>query len=407
MEHVPRFTQCLTLNRRTNKDDCAGLCNWLRTFFTRKTPMSNHFRYRLIVFAAAIAVTIAHYSMHCVAAASAISPNQILTMPLKVDRLDAAADRIIPAVPVLQRVATGFSWTEGPVWVGDSLYFAEIPSNSIRKWTPDKGVSIWLQPSGYKGATPYGGPEPGTNGMTLDVNGRLTVAGHAQRDVLRFESFDSTQPATVLVDSYQGKRLSSPNDLVYSSDGSLYFTDPPYGLPTQGDHDPLKQLVVNGVYRIPNALAHKPGAPADNGSLQLLISDLPRPNGIAFSPDEKYLYVNNSEPKKIWMRYTVNSDGSIKDPKLLYDASNDPRAGGPDGMKVDVEGNIYSAGPGGVWIFSPDGKPLATLLIPERVGNLTFGGADRKTLYIAASSSIYRVQLNIAGLPLVQSKQRR
>lgn len=367
--------------------------------------MSNRLRFRLIAFTAvAIACTIALYSRHSAAAAPAILPNQILSMPLQCDRLDPAVDRIVPKVPVLQRVATGFTWTEGPVWVGDSLYFAEIPSNSIRKWTPDKGVSIWLQPSGYKGSTPYAGKESGTNGMTLDVKGRLTVAGHAQRDVLRFESFDSTQPATVLVDSYQGKRLSSPNDLVYSSDGSLYFTDPPYGLPTQSDHDPLKQLTVNGVYRIPNALGHKPGAPADNASLQLLISDLPRPNGIAFSPGEKYLYVNNSEPNKIWMRYTVNPDGSIKDPKLLYDATSDKRVGAPDGMKVDVEGNIYSAGPGGVWIFSPDGKPLATLLIPERVGNLTFGGADRKTLYIAASSSIYRMQLNIAGLPLVQAK---
>jgi gluconolactonase len=365
--------------------------------------MTNHLRHRLIACATVtVAVTIAYYSTHNAAAAS-----DIASTPLKFDRLDPAADRIISAGATLDRVATGFTWTEGPVWVGDSLYFAEIPSNSIRKYTPGQGTSIWLQPSGYKGSTPYGGHEPGTNGMTLDAQGRLTVAGHAQRDVLRFESFDPTQPATVLVDSYQGKRLSSPNDLVYASDGSLYFTDPPYGLPTQGDHDPLKQLTINGVYRIPNALAHKPGAPPDNASLQLLISDLPRPNGIAFSPGEKYLYVNNSEPKRIWMRYIVNPDGSIKDPKLFYDASNDPRPGGPDGMKVDVEGNVYSAGPAGVWIFSPEGKPIATLLIPERVGNLTFGGADRKTLYIAASSSIYRVRLKIAGLPLVQQKQRR
>jgi gluconolactonase len=370
--------------------------------------MSNQIRLRLIAFAAvAVACTFAFYSKHTSAAAPDLPANMAIPMPLKFDRLDPAFDRIIPADPVLYRVATGFTWTEGPVWVGDSLYFAEIPSNSIRKWTPDKGTCIWLQPSGYKGSTPYGGKESGTNGMTLDVNGRLTVAGHAQRDVLRFESFDATQPATVLVDSYHGKRLSSPNDLVYRSDGSLYFTDPPYGLPTQGDHDPLKQLTVNGVYRVPNALAPKPGVPTDNASLQLLISDLPRPNGIAFSPGEKYLYVNNSEPKKIWIRYTVKPDGTIKDPKLLYDATSDKRAGAPDGMKVDVEGNIYSAGPGGVWIFSPDGKPIATLLIPERVGNLTFGGDDRKTLYIAASSSIYRVRLNIAGLPLVQEKQRR
>ena len=371
----------------------------------RENSVKNHLRYRLIAFAAvAIACALVCHSRRVAAAAPTVPASQVLSAQLKFDRLDAAAGHIIPAAATLERVATGFTWTEGPVWVGDSLYFAEIPSNSIRKYTPGKGVSIWLQPSGYKGSTPYGGREPGTNGMTLDVKGRLTVAGHAQRDVLRFESFDPAQPPTVLVDSYQGKRLNSPNDLVYSSDGSLYFTDPPYGLPTQGDHDPLKQLTVNGVYRIPNALAHQPGAPPDNASLQLLISDLPRPNGIAFSPGEKFLYVNNSEPKKIWMRYTVNPDGTIKDPKLFYDATSDPRPGAPDGMKVDVEGNIYSAGPGGVWIFSPAGKPIATLLIPERVGNLTFGGADRKTLYIAASTSIYRVRLNIPGLPLVQKK---
>ncbi|HEY1649198.1 MAG TPA: SMP-30/gluconolactonase/LRE family protein [Terracidiphilus sp.] len=330
--------------------------------------------------------------------------NDIVSVPLKIDRLDPSIDSILPSDAKLERVATGFKWVEGPVWIGDSLYFAEIPSNSIRKWTPGQGVSIWLQPSGYKGSAPYGGPEPGTNGMTLDAQGRLTVAGHAQRDVLRFESVDPTQAPTVLADSYQGKRFNSPNDLVYRSDGSLYLTDPPYGLPTQHDDDPLKQLKVNGVYRLTHALDHKAGAPPDNAHVQLLVKDLTRPNGIAFSPGEKYLYVNNSEPKKIWMRYTVKPDGTLGNPKLLYDATNDSRPGSPDGMKVDVQGNIYSAGPGGVWIFSPEGKPLATIVMPERVANMTFAGPDRKTLYIAASSSIYRINLNIAGLPLVQSK---
>ena len=338
------------------------------------------------------------------APAATSSANDVVPVALNVDRRDPAIDAIIPADARLERVATGFKWVEGPVWVGDSLYFAEIPSNSIRKWTPGEGVSIWLQPSGYKGSAPYGGPESGTNGMTLDTQGRLTVAGHAQRDVLRFETLDPAQAPTVLVDSYQGKRLNSPNDLVYRSDGSLYFTDPPYGLPTQGDKDPIKQLKVNGVYRIPHALDHAAGAPADNAHLQLLISDLPRPNGIAFSPGEKYLYVDNSEPKKIWMRYRVKPDGTLADPKLLYDATADTRIGGPDGIKVDVEGNIYGAGPGGVLILSPDGKALGTILIPERVANLTFAGPDRKTLYIAASSSLYRINLNIAGEPLVQSK---
>jgi gluconolactonase len=324
--------------------------------------------------------------------------------PLKVDRLDPSVDRIIPADAMLERVATGFTWLEGPVWVKDSLYFADIPGDSIHKWNPVAGVSTFLKPSGYKGAAAYGGPEPGSNGMTLDARGRLTVAGHAQRDVYRLESLDPGAPITILADTYQGKQLNSPNDLVYRSDGSLYFTDPPYGLRTQKDSDPEKQLAVNGVYRVPHALEQKAGAPPARAELQLLVSDLTRPNGIAFSPDEKYLYVNNSEPKKIWMRYKVQPDGTLTDAKLLYDATSDKRPGSPDGMKVDRQGNIYSAGPGGVWIFSPEGKPLATIVMSEKVANVAWGGPDRTTLYITASSSLYRVRLKIEGAPLVRSR---
>lgn len=326
------------------------------------------------------------------------------TTPLKVDRLDPAADQIIPAGAQLERVTTGYKWVEGPVWADGSLYFASIPTNSIRKWTPGAGASIFLQPSGYKGSAPYGGPESGSNGMTLDSRGRLTVAGHAQRDVYRLESLSPTATITILADQYQGKRLNSPNDLVYRSDGSLYFTDPPYGLRKQNDRDPEKELKMNGVYRIPHAVDQKPGAPPDRAALQLLISDLPRPNGIAFSPDEKYLYVDNTEPKKQWWRYRVLPDGKVTDAKLLYDGSSDTRVGAPDGMKVDEQGNIYSAAPGGVWIISPQGKLLAKMNIPERVGNVAWGGSDSKTLYIAASSSIYRVRLNIPGEPVVRTK---
>jgi gluconolactonase len=329
---------------------------------------------------------------------------RITSTPLQVDRTDPASSRIIPSNAKLDRVATGFTWVEGPVWVNGSLFFADIPSNSIRRWTPGKGVSVFLQPSGYKGSAPYGGREPGSNGMTLDAQGRLTVAGHAQRDVFRFESLNPEAVQTVLADRYQSLRLSSPNDLVYRSDGSIYFTDPPYGLRKQNDSDPEKELKVNGVYRIPGAAAQKPGAPPSRDDLQLLISDLPRPNGIAFSPGEKFLYVDSTEPKKIWMRYSVLPDGTLADPTLLYDGTSDPLPGGPDGMKVDVQGNIYSAGPGGVVILSPEGKHLATLLIPERVGNVAWGGADRKTLYICASTSVYRVRLSIPGEPIVQTK---
>jgi gluconolactonase len=319
---------------------------------------------------------------------------------MKVERLDPALDQIIPDQPRLEKVATGpgFSWTEGPVWIpAGYLLFAEIPSNSIRKWSPGVGVSVFMQPSGWKESTPYTGHEPGSNGMTLDSRGRLTVAGHAQRDVWRLEQMNPKAQVTVLADTYEGKRLNSPNDLVYKSDGTLYFTDPPYGLPKL-DSDPTKQLPFSGVYRLPGARSHKPGTPPDRDQLQLLTKDLPRPNGICFSPDEKYLYVNNSEPKKLWMRYTVKTDGTLTDAKVFFDASSDKRLGAPDGMKADQSGNLYSAGPGGVWIISPEGKHIGTLEIPERVGNVAWGGADHKTLYVAASSSIYRISLKIPGV---------
>jgi gluconolactonase len=322
------------------------------------------------------------------------------TVTMKVERLDPALDQIMPDQPRLEKVATGtgFTWTEGPVWIpAGYLLFAEIPTNSIRKWTPGVGVSVFMQPSGWKESTPYTGHEPGSNGMTLDSRGRLTVAGHAQRDVWRLEQMNPKAQATVLADTYEGKRLNSPNDLVYKSDGTLYFTDPPYGLPNL-DSDSTKQLTFSGVYRLPGALNHKPGAPPDRAQLQLLTKDLPRPNGICFSPDEKYLYVNNSEPKKLWMRYTVKADGTLTDGKVFFDASSDKRVGAPDGMKVDQSGNLYSAGPGGVWIISPEGKHIGTLDIPERVGNVAWGGADHKTLYVAASSSIYRITLKIPGV---------
>jgi gluconolactonase len=319
--------------------------------------------------------------------------------PVKVDRQDAGFDAIVPADATLERVATGFTWVEGPVWIpAGYLQFAEITSNSIRRLTPQGVVSIFLQPSGYKGSTPYGGKEPGSNGMTLDEKGRLTVAGHAQRDVYRFESMDPKGQITVLADSYEGKKLNSPNDLVYKSDGSLYFTDPPYGLPTQGDNDPIKELAFSGVYRIPNALNQMAGAPPARDQLQLVSKDLPRPNGIAFSPDEKYLYVDNSGEKKVCMRYEVEKDGSLSHGKVFYDLSTDKRVGGPDGMKVDRLGNLYSTGPGGIWIFSPGGKALGVILIPERTANLNWAGPDRKTLYITATSSVYRVTLKVPGV---------
>jgi gluconolactonase len=317
----------------------------------------------------------------------------------RIERLDPALDSLIARQTEASEIATDFKWTEGPLWLPDGrLIFADIPSNSIRIWTPNAGISVFMSPSGYKGSAPYGGPEPGSNGMTMDANGRLTVAGHAQRNVWRLEQLDPKAKVTILADTYQGKRLNSPNDLVYRSDGSLYFTDPPYGLRKQSDTDPEKELQVNGVYRIPGALSQKPGTPPARAKLQLLIKSLPRPNGIAFSPDEKYLYVTNSEPEMLWMRYMVMANGSLAAPKLLFDAGPYAHHGAPDGIKVDQRGNIYSAGPGGVWIFSSAGQHLGTIHFPFPVANVAFGGADHKTLYIAASTSIYSIALKVAGL---------
>jgi len=322
----------------------------------------------------------------------------------EIQKSDPGLDQIVPANAKLERVATGFNkWTEGPAWTRDgSLMFAEIPSNNIIKLVPGQPASVFMHPSGYKGAEPYKGPEPGSNGMTLDSKGRVTVAGHAGRTVWRFESLDPKGQITVLADSYQGKKLNSPNDLVYKSDGSLYFTDPPYGLVTHDDSDPEKELQVNGVYRILGARQQKPGAPPDRDKLQLVIKDLARPNGIAFSPDEKFLYIAESG-KKVWLRYRVEPDGSVSGGALFLDPfadkTTDPNAiGGPDGIRVDKKGNLYGSGPGGVWIISPEGKHLGTIKVPERVSNVAWGNKDARTLYITASTSIFRIKLKIAGV---------
>ena len=316
-----------------------------------------------------------------------------------IQKLDPALDQLVPTDAKLERVATGFNkWVEGPVWTGEgTLLFAEIPANNILHWIPGKGANVFIHPSGYKGSAPYKGPEPGSNGMTLDARGRVTVAGHAGRSVWRLESLDPHAQVTVLADSYQGKKLNSPNDLVYKSDGSLYFTDPPYGLETQGDDDPAKELKVNGVYRIRDAINQKPGSPPDPGKLELVIKDMSRPNGLAFSRDEKFLYVADSG-KRFWRRYPVKPDGTVGDGELFFDASSAPANGAPDGLRVDVKGNIYSAGPGGVWIISPAGKHLGTIKVPEVTSNVAWGDADGKTLYITASTSVYRVRLNVAGI---------
>jgi len=270
---------------------------------------------------------------------------------------------------------------------GGYLLFSDPNSNVIYKYKPNGNepgeLSVFRTPSGYSGAdiAEYG--QPGSNGLTLDSQGRLTINQHGNHRVIRLEK-DGRE--TILADRYQGKRLNSPNDLVYRSDDTLFFTDPPFGLPKFFD-DPRKELPFSGVYSI------------YKGKLQLVSIDFSGPNGIAFSPDEKYLYVGDwDDKKKIVMRYEVNADGTLKNGKLFFDMTSAPGEDALDGIKVDQKGNLYVSGPGGLWIISPEGKHLGTIIAPKHPHNFAWGDEDGKTLYLCARSGLYRMRLNIAGV---------
>jgi gluconolactonase len=309
---------------------------------------------------------------------------------VEVVRKDPAINQIIGPNPKIFKLADGFKFTEGPIWVnkdGGYLLFSDPNSNVIYKYQPHNNeagsLTVFRSPSGYSGAdiAEYG--QPGSNGLTLDRVGRLTINEHGNHRVTRLED---NGKVTVLADSYQGKRLNSPNDLVYRSDGTLFFTDPPFGLPKFFD-DPRKALPFSGVYSI-----HK-------GKLQLVSKDFTGPNGLAFSPDEKYLYVGNwDEKQKVVMRYEVNADGTMKNGKLFFDMTSAPGEDALDGIKVDQKGNLYVSGPGGLWIISPEGKHLGTVIAPKHIHNMAWGDEDGKTLYLCARSGLYRMRLNIAGI---------
>ena len=302
-----------------------------------------------------------------------------------IERADAAFDAIVPAGAKIEKLAGGFAFTEGPIWFKEERYllFSDIPRNEINKWTPDGKVSLFRKPSGYDKDDAPAGAFIGSNGMTLDHEGRLIICEHGNGRVTRLEKDGAL---TVLADKWDGKRLNSPNDIVQKTNGDFYFTDPPYGLPKQ-DNDPKKELDFNGVFRL------------SNGKLHLLYRGVARPNGLAFSPDEKFLYLNNSEPhKKICLRFEVQADGSLANEKVFFDLTSDSSDGVPDGMKIDRNGNVYSTGPSGIWVFSPEGKRLGTIKPPEVPANLHWGDADSKTLYITARTGLYRIKLSIAGI---------
>jgi gluconolactonase len=313
----------------------------------------------------------------------AVEPHEV---NVRVQRQDPAINAIVPPNAKLFKVAEGFLFTEGPVWLRDRdvLLFSDPNHNTIYQYTQSGKLSVFRDKSGYDAADIAEYLQPGSNGLTLDKQGRLTIDEQGRHRVTRLER-DGT--LTVLADSYQGKRLNSPNDLVYKSDGALYFTDPPFGLPKFFD-DPRKELPYSGVFRW------------KDGHLQLLTAELKGPNGIVFSPDEKYLYVSNWDPAaKTVTRYPVGSDGSIGRGEILIDLTPQiPGEEALDGMKADVKGNLYLSAPGGVWIFDPSGKHLGTVRAPHPVHNFAWGGREGRTLYLCARSALYRIDLLIPGI---------
>ena len=302
----------------------------------------------------------------------------------RVVRLDPALDRIVPPAAVLEKLAGGFRFTEGPVWHPDGyLLFSDPNANTIYRWSPDGVISVFRAKSGYTGVDIGRYRQPGSNGLTLDADGRLVINEHGNRRVTRLER---TGKVTVLADRYRGRRLNSPNDLVYRSDGTLYFTDPPFGLPETFD-DPSKEIPFSGVYMVRNE------------RVTLLAGDLRGPNGIALSPDERSLYVGNWDlARKVLMRYDVAADGTLRNGTVFHDFTRESEPVGLDGIKVDVEGHVYVSAPGGVWILSPSGAALGRIVPPEQGANFAFGDADGKSLYLTASSGLYRVRLGIPGV---------
>ncbi len=310
-----------------------------------------------------------------------------------VARLDPALDRVIAADAKLQVLKSDyFGISEGPVWVQQGktgyLLFSDIGANVIYKWTPEGSMSVYLEKSGYTGDLAAIGLQGfvasngrlnisnfGSNGIVMDPQGRLILCAQGDRAIVRIEKDGSR---TVLADRFEGKRLNRPNDLVLKSDGAIYFTDPRAG------NNPNMELPTPAVFLI------------KNGAVKMLLNDYRTPNGLAFSPDEKILYVNDTQ-RKLIMRYDVQPDDTLANGRVFIDMSGDKTPGNPDGMKVDALGNLYSTGPGGVWIMSPEGKHIGTILLPETGTNLNFGDADGKTLYITDRRSLVKIRLKVAG----------
>ena len=308
-----------------------------------------------------------------------------------IERIDPALDALISPDARMEILADGFEWTEGPVWVAqeDYLLFSDIPQNSVFQWSEEDSIVLYLKPAGSNDGQ-EAGKEPGSNGLTLDENQNLILCQHGARQIARMNAPLNNPKSDYipLVTRYEGQRLNSPNDLVFHSSGALYFTDPPYGLPGGAD-SPDKELNFQGVYRFS----------IEDSVLTLLTDTLTRPNGIAFSPDEKTLYLANSDPERArWMAYEVQADGTIANGRVLHDATADTatEAGLPDGMVVHSSGHLFATGPGGVWVFRPDGTHLGTLKTGQATANCTFND-DESVLYITADRYLARLRLMPEG----------
>jgi gluconolactonase len=300
-------------------------------------------------------------------------------------RLDPRFSSLVPPGARIEQIAGGFVFTEGPLWDSDAsrLLFSDVAGNVLYQWTEADSVSAVI--SDYFSGTTEGRQFFGPNGLTRDAEGRIVIADQGARQITRLEADGSR---TTLVDSYEGARLNSPNDLVFHPGGSLFFTDPPYGLVGLAD-SPLQELEFSGIYRL-----------SPDGALELLAEDQPLPNGLGFSPDGRVLYVANSDPAR-WMAYDVapvggNGPSTVSNPRVFVDAAGDPAAGGADGLKVDLAGNLFATGPGGVWVIAPDGTHLGTISPTEAPSNVAWG-EDGRTLYMTAVTGVYRIRLTAEG----------
>lgn len=305
----------------------------------------------------------------------------------KVVKFDSRVNDLIGPDARIELLASGFEWSEGPLWIQDAgggyLVFSDIPRNSVMKWKEGQGISLFMKPSGYTGVADYG-REPGSNGLTLDLQGRIIFCEHGDRRISRLEKDGGKK---TLVDNYKGRRLNSPNDAAVKSNGDIYFTDPPYGLP-KGYNDPRRELDFCGVFRL-----------STSGNLTLLSKELTRPNGIAFSPDEKVLYVAQSDSRNpIIEAFPLKPDGTLGRGKVLYDFASLMRKypGSPDGLKVDRHGNLFATDPGGVYIITPEGKLLGRIHTGKRTANCTWGN-DGSVLYMTVDDCLCRIKTKTMG----------